>query len=240
MHIHKPKAFHRVHEFLSEIAVIVIGVLIALGAEQVVENFQWRDKISHAQHELGNEIAADDGPQVLERLALTDCVQGSLRTIRSEIESGAGRAAVLQAIGQYKIPFHSWDSQAFDTARAEGVTLHGLPDLAWWNLFFYVMPVLNESAEREYDNGAALGAITRTGGALSEEEKARIILAVETLSRDDRRMTLGATNAQFAMQKLRVVLWPPAVERELAALMQLPGAGACVSKFKALVEAKSR
>jgi hypothetical protein len=34
MHIHKPKPLHGIREFLSEIGVIVVGVLIALGLEQ--------------------------------------------------------------------------------------------------------------------------------------------------------------------------------------------------------------
>jgi hypothetical protein len=33
MHIHKPKPLHGVREFLSEIGVIVVGVLIALGLD---------------------------------------------------------------------------------------------------------------------------------------------------------------------------------------------------------------
>jgi hypothetical protein len=35
--IHKPKPVHNWREFLGEIAVVVVGVLIALSAEQVVE-----------------------------------------------------------------------------------------------------------------------------------------------------------------------------------------------------------
>ncbi len=31
MHVHKPKPLHGLREFLSEIAVIVFGILIALG-----------------------------------------------------------------------------------------------------------------------------------------------------------------------------------------------------------------
>ena len=37
MDIHKPKPFHGWREFLAEIAVIVTGIVIALGLEQVVE-----------------------------------------------------------------------------------------------------------------------------------------------------------------------------------------------------------
>jgi hypothetical protein len=42
MHIHKPKAVHSLREFLSEIGVIVVGIAIALGGEQVIEWLHWR------------------------------------------------------------------------------------------------------------------------------------------------------------------------------------------------------
>ena len=37
MHFHLPKPLHGWREFAGEVGIIVIGVLIALGAEQVVE-----------------------------------------------------------------------------------------------------------------------------------------------------------------------------------------------------------
>jgi len=37
MHIHKPKQLHGFSEFVSEIGVIVIGILIALALEQSLE-----------------------------------------------------------------------------------------------------------------------------------------------------------------------------------------------------------
>jgi len=47
MHFHLPKPLHGWREFVGEVAIIVLGVLIALGAEQVVEWLHWR----HQQHE---------------------------------------------------------------------------------------------------------------------------------------------------------------------------------------------
>jgi len=41
MHIHLPKPLHGWKEFTNEIFVIVVGVLIALGFEQVVEELHW-------------------------------------------------------------------------------------------------------------------------------------------------------------------------------------------------------
>ena len=37
MHVHLPKPFHGWREFIGEVGIIVIGVLIALSAEQFVE-----------------------------------------------------------------------------------------------------------------------------------------------------------------------------------------------------------
>ena len=44
MDIHRPKAWHGGRELLKEIAIIVLGVLIALGAEQAVQAFDWANK----------------------------------------------------------------------------------------------------------------------------------------------------------------------------------------------------
>jgi hypothetical protein len=42
--IHKPKPVHGWRELFSEIGVIVIGVVIALSAKQLVEALYWRQK----------------------------------------------------------------------------------------------------------------------------------------------------------------------------------------------------
>ena len=39
MHFHLPKPLHGWRAFTGEVGIIVIGVLIALGAEQIVEDW---------------------------------------------------------------------------------------------------------------------------------------------------------------------------------------------------------
>ena len=56
MHIHKPKAAHGVREFLSEIAVIVVGILIAIGIEQAVEAWHWAREVREARASLHREM----------------------------------------------------------------------------------------------------------------------------------------------------------------------------------------
>jgi hypothetical protein len=56
MDIHKPKPWHGSRELLKEIATIVVGVLIALAAEQAVDWLHWRYEIGEARQALGREI----------------------------------------------------------------------------------------------------------------------------------------------------------------------------------------
>ena len=55
MEVHKPKPIHSWREFLGEITVIVIGVVIALSAEQMLQGLELRSKVRH------NDAAARPG-----------------------------------------------------------------------------------------------------------------------------------------------------------------------------------
>jgi len=56
MHFHLPKPLHGWREFAGEVGIIVIGILIALGAEQVVEAWQWREKVEIARTAIRSEL----------------------------------------------------------------------------------------------------------------------------------------------------------------------------------------
>ena len=59
MHVHLPKPLHGWRAFTGEVGIIVIGVLIALGAEQVVESWQWHEKVAVVRKSLVGELAND-------------------------------------------------------------------------------------------------------------------------------------------------------------------------------------
>ena len=60
MDIHKPKPWGGWPELLKEIGTIVIGVLIALGAEQAVEWAHWRVEVHNGREHLRDEISFDE------------------------------------------------------------------------------------------------------------------------------------------------------------------------------------
>ncbi|HEY3948877.1 hypothetical protein [Phenylobacterium sp.] len=59
MDIHKPKPWHGLREFLKEIGTIVIGVLIALAAEAVVQKFHEMRQSEEARAAVRDEINLD-------------------------------------------------------------------------------------------------------------------------------------------------------------------------------------
>lgn len=59
MEVHKAKPVHSWRALLNEVGVIVLGVLIALSAEQTVEALHWRHKVELAEASLDAQLARD-------------------------------------------------------------------------------------------------------------------------------------------------------------------------------------
>ena len=57
MRFHLPKPLHGWREFVGEVGIIVLGVLIALGFEQFVSALQWRHETNSARRSLQEDVA---------------------------------------------------------------------------------------------------------------------------------------------------------------------------------------
>ena len=145
----KLKPLHGWRAFGGEVGVIVLGVLIALGAQQVVEAWQWRDKISRAETAMRLELAEDDGPQAYGRGIIGPCLDAQI----ARIHDGAGRvpADKLRAWAQaYMPPFRTWDSEAWKTVLGSDVGSHMGPErLVAWSAPYRIMPGQSEVNARE-------------------------------------------------------------------------------------------
>ena len=244
MEIHKPKPAHNLGEFLSEVAVVVLGIIIALAGEQLLQSLEWRHRMRLADEQMRQEIAGDDGPQVLERIALSRCVNDALSAIRSSVEQAAPRSAVLEAVDHFWTPRHTWDSIAFQAATSSGVLARASVErVDALSRFYSLMPALEGANEREFHDGAALLALSRAGDALAEGERERMLGAVEALRRDDAEILRLATLAKGAMAQLGIgvgdyrrsagptsSLQEP--DRVVNELEHLPMANSCVAELK--------
>jgi hypothetical protein len=240
MEVHRPRPSHGWREFLREIGIIVLGVLIALGAEQAVRTLHLHAQVRHAEAQMREEITNDDGPQVMQRIALAPCIEQDLATIRALTEQGGPRAALIQAIEGYDPPSHTWDSLAFQGAAMSDIVPQLPPERLWrWAFVYTAMPLLDRADEREFLDVAKLRALSHKGGALTDAERQRVLEAVEVLRRDNAEIVAHVTPAAAAIRELgiRVILHPkepilvyaPAgAARVLEQLKRLPMAAACV------------
>lgn len=86
MHFHLPKPLHGWREFVGEVGIIVIGVLIALGAEQVVETLHWKEQVAGFRAAVRHELANDLGSYVY-RSREDHCVERRLDELQAWLAS---------------------------------------------------------------------------------------------------------------------------------------------------------
>src|SRR5665213_728536 len=114
MHVHLPKPLHGWRELLGEIGVIVIGVLIALGAEQTVEWLQWKSELAETREALNLELTHAMG-SFQYRITLQGCINHRLDELsRWLAKSQPGdKLPLARAIGQplgYAILTGTWET----------------------------------------------------------------------------------------------------------------------------------
>ena len=128
MDIHKPKPVHSLKEFLSEIGVIVCGILIALAGEQVVERMEWAHKVREAREALTSELGEDLGQGQL-RVTVQDCVERRLDELAGVVDLAAssGRLPPLPAPGVP--PFFTWDTGIWKGVVAAQTSTHMDPEV---------------------------------------------------------------------------------------------------------------
>jgi hypothetical protein len=84
MDLHKPKPWHGVREFLKEYVIIVVGVLTALGGEQLAEHLRWEKAVEEARASIHQEIAFNGG-FFAERARWKPCVAEAIGRLNSAI-----------------------------------------------------------------------------------------------------------------------------------------------------------
>jgi hypothetical protein len=105
MLFHLPKPLHGWRAFAGEVGIIVIGVLIALGAEQVVETIHGNAQVGEFRGAVDDEMAYDLG-SYKQRLILGPCVRARLAELGHVIASyRAGRPMRMRGLSHWPVSF---------------------------------------------------------------------------------------------------------------------------------------
>ena len=125
MHFHLPKPLHGWREFIGEVGIIVIGILIALGGEQVVEATHWRQQVRLEREALQSEVVGNLDVVRL-RMLLEPCVRVRLREL-SRILDDVDRGMQPQLATKIGFPLPSGASKGAWNIAVTGDALSHMP-----------------------------------------------------------------------------------------------------------------
>lgn len=93
MHFRLPKPLHGWRAFAGEVGVIVLGVLIALAAQQAAEEFHQRSEARSARESIQNELATYMS-RAGSRWSMRDCVARRLDEIQALLDSAGADGSI--------------------------------------------------------------------------------------------------------------------------------------------------
>jgi hypothetical protein len=136
MHFHLPKPLHGWRAFVGEVGIFVVVVLIALGAEQVVEDWHWHQQVRQSDGAFKAELTLAAGYSY-ERLAIKGCLQTRLAQIATRLNQAGSQwrampetfhgadayySTVLPVV--YRAPNRQLVTDAWRNALADGTINH--------------------------------------------------------------------------------------------------------------------
>jgi hypothetical protein len=149
---------------LAEVGIIVLGVSIALAADQAVSWAHWRSEVATARQSLRAEIAVIDDFYAW-RVAIAPCLERRLDQAQRHIgELAAGRPAGTADIGVRGIGVLLSDSAWQSEKSAQTLTHFPRDELALMGKFYAQMPEVVSWETKEADAWWGLAIFERPEG----------------------------------------------------------------------------
>ena len=120
MHFHLPKPIHGWREFLGEVGIIVLGVLLALSFEQIVEAVHSRSEVGELRNAMRVELAVDR-TRIEQNLNQDRCMLVRLEALEHWALEAPSKANIQEPQGPLLWNYHS---STWDLARASPATTH--------------------------------------------------------------------------------------------------------------------
>ncbi len=136
MEIHKPKPWHGWREFLKEFGTIVLGVSVALAAEQGVEWWHWQSEVTAARAALREEMSP-----IVDfygtRAAIATCVDMKLNLVEAMIDDvAANRQPNTRGMDFSGLGTPLYDSEWQSERSSQVLTHFPRQELALMNTFY--------------------------------------------------------------------------------------------------------
>ncbi|MEO6433086.1 MAG: hypothetical protein ABIO29_03790 [Sphingomicrobium sp.] len=190
MHIHVPKPIHGWKQFFNEVAVITLGIAIALGGEQLLEKWNEHHQADLSLAAIKDEIGSNTGG-LKSRMATEPCIQRRLDAVARYIEVAQGPRP--NWVGRPQI----WmmNSSAAEAARSYG-SLTALPrdDQMAISDIYGGFTAINDYQRDEQLAWAELRSITEDR-ELTDSDKASLRQAIQRARLADWGVRINAAQA---------------------------------------------
>jgi hypothetical protein len=214
MRLRLPKPLNGWRVFAGEVGVIVLGVLIALGAQQAVQTFQWRSETKATEAALEEEIM--DSVEVAdERVAVSPCLQRRIAQLGSKLAltNGEWRADRMR-LGEmnpsnssvlpptYRAPRKYLRTDAWDNAKTSGILNHMPRErAAKYSMIYKQIAYMQDLSDIENGEVPALTFLS-FDGQLDGQSRERAIGALARLDLINLHLVIGGTNMRKSTEDL--------------------------------------
>ncbi len=213
MEVHKPKPVHSWREFLSEILVVVTGIAIALGGEQVIEALHWRHEVHATQAAIRSELG-DDLRFALLVEQYRPCTQAYMDALETAIlarDTPTVRALYEMRSVNDPFPAAPWSSGTYAAALSSQVADH-LPEglLATYSREFTWVPMQLDFQGEVYER-LSNATTARLGLPTTPEILERRLAAIQDLrSEESGRLAISDAMLSYGRQRLAITPSDPA------------------------------
>lgn len=238
MRFRLPKPLHGWREFAGEVGIIVVGVLIALGAQQLVESWQWRGEVRQTDERLRGEVASGLS-NAYERFAIDPCLRPRLAELRDELlktgpEWPGSRAKFANDVyhsgfpSVYRTPNRPWTEASWRTALGGETLSHfGAQRVHQFSALYDTIEILDQTQVEEVQAAATLGDLAFAGPMSPADQRANL-KTVARLDGLDARMIYLARLLFDEARNARIAPDPVATRHQIE--QQREYRGACVKE----------
>ncbi len=204
MEIHKPKPVHSWRELLTEIGVVVVGVCIALGAEQTVEWLHWKNRVAEARKAIATETATNISYGI-RRLRYAPCLEKRLDEL-ARILDEASRTGSLPAVGDLgDFSNNVWTTGEWDSLMGSQTAAHFSHDeLAGISYIYVNIERANARTLQELDAMTRLSTMVGPGRRLDPVSEGQLREALSQARWLNRGVVRASSN-----------IWTVAVEQKM-------------------------
>jgi len=175
--------------FTAEVVVVVLGVLIALVAQQWADGVNWKTQVAQAKRNMDGELS-EGLLSAKERIQVSKCIDRALDRLDAMIDGAGAQPVVMNNSPPARIRL--WGSATWEAATASQAVAHmNADDRSQYAQLFEFLRNLDDWNQQEFAFGSSLRTLERPR-VLTDVSRDRLSATIAHLRSLNSLMTLAS------------------------------------------------